>query len=120
MSNQRKRCAATIRVPGQLWPLAARLARRAFSVAGVESGGASPWEVVLAVVNVVRKDPLAPLSSVRKLFISGRAVRWLSLAQVAAEMIDRTHHLRVLVAFDRLRWVRKANERFALQAEDKY
>ena len=88
--------------------------------AGVESGGASPWEVVLAVVNVVRKDPLAPLSSVRKLFISGRAVRWLSLAQVAAEMIDRTHHLRVLVAFDRLRWVRKANERFALQAEDKY
>ena len=73
------------------------------------SGGGGVRSVARVVLATVQRDPLAPLSSVKKLFISGKAVAWLSISVVAAEMIDRTHHLRVLVAFDRLGWVSRAS-----------
>ena len=73
------------------------------------SGGGGVRSVARVVLATVQRDPLAPLSSVKKLFMSGKAVAWLSISVVAAEMIDRTHHLRVLVAFDRLGWVSRAS-----------
>lgn len=89
--------------------LQAKVANADVGEGGSVSGGGGIRSVARVVLATVQKDPLAPLSSVKKLFVSGKAVAWLSISVVAAEMIDRTHHLRVLVAFDRLGWVSRAS-----------